>query len=60
MTINVADQYDEANLKGTLKKGKLADLVILDKNPLKVRPIEIKEIKIMETIKEGNTIYKNN
>ena len=49
--------FDE-NLKGTLTVGKLADFVILDKNPLKVPPIEIKNIKVVETIKEGKTIFK--
>lgn len=58
MTINVAAQYDEADSKGSLKKGKRADLVILDKNPLKINPIFIKDIKVVETIKDGKTIYK--
>ena len=44
--------------KGSLEPGKLADLVILDKNPLKVDPMTIKDIKVVETIKEGKTIYK--
>jgi predicted amidohydrolase YtcJ len=58
MTINVAAQYDETDRKGSLKAGKLADLVILDKNPLKVNSIKIKDIKILETIKNGKSIYK--
>ncbi|MDQ8014138.1 MAG: amidohydrolase [Flavobacterium nitrogenifigens] len=58
MTINVAAQYDEAVRKGTLTAGKLADLVILDKNPLKVDAMKIKDIKILETIKNGKSIYK--
>jgi predicted amidohydrolase YtcJ len=36
----------------------VADLVILDKNPLKVDAITIKDIKVMETIKAGKSIYK--
>lgn len=43
---------------GTLEDGKLADLVILSQNPLKVDRMNIKDIKIVETIKEGKTIYK--
>jgi predicted amidohydrolase YtcJ len=58
MTVNVAAQYDEADRKGSLKAGKLADLVILDKNPLKVDAMTIKDIKVMETIKAGKSIYK--
>jgi len=37
--------------------GKLADLVILDKNPLTVAPMMLKDVKVVETIKEGKTIY---
>lgn len=58
MTINVARQYQEEDLKGSLVAGKLADLVILDQNPLKVAPEAIKDIQVVETIKEGKTIYK--
>ena len=57
ITANAAYEFFEENLKGSLTKGKLADFVILDKNPLTVEPIEIKNIKIMETIKEGKSIY---
>jgi predicted amidohydrolase YtcJ len=58
MTINVAAQYDEADAKGSLKSGKRADLVILDKNPLKVASNDIKDIKVLETIKDGRTIFQ--
>ena len=44
--------------KGTLAPGKLADLVVLDKNPLKVDPMAIQDIVVLETIKEGRTIHK--
>ncbi len=57
MTQWAAEQYDEADAKGTLETGKLADFVILDKDPLKVDPMSIKQIKVVETIKEGVTIY---
>jgi len=60
ITINAAYQYGEENLKGSLEPGKLADLVILDKNPLKVDAMAIKNIRVVETIKEGKTIYKAN
>ncbi len=58
MTINVAYQYEEENLKGSLEPGKLADLVVLDGNPLTVEPMKIKDIKVVETIKEGKSIYR--
>ena len=57
MTIWVAEQYGEQDTKGTLASGKLADLVILDKDPTRVDPLELKNIRVLETIKEGVTIY---
>jgi hypothetical protein len=35
----------------------LADFVVLDKNSLEVEPTAIVDIKIVETIKQGQTIY---
>ena len=57
MTIWAAEQYGEQASKGSLEPGKLADLVILDQNPLRVEPMAIKDIKVLETIKDGKTIY---
>jgi predicted amidohydrolase YtcJ len=53
-----AYQYFEEQTKGTLMVGKLADLVIIDKNPLAIDPMTIKDIKVLETIKEGVTVFK--
>ena len=58
ITINGAHIYREEASKGSLEPGKLADLVILNRNPLKVDPMAIKDIKVVETIKEGKTIYE--
>lgn len=44
ITSNAAYELFEENLKGSLSEGKLADFVILDKNPLKVEPMDIKNI----------------
>lgn len=52
-----AYQYFEEKSKGTLTVGKLADLVILDKNPLKINPMEIHNIQVLQSIKEGKTVY---
>lgn len=57
MTLWAAEQYGEQASKGSLETGKLADLVILDKNPLKVDKMAIKDIKVLQTIKEGKSIY---
>jgi predicted amidohydrolase YtcJ len=57
VTAYSAYQVHEEKTKGTLEVGKLADLVILDANPLKVAPTSIKSIKVLETIKEGVPIF---
>jgi predicted amidohydrolase YtcJ len=57
ITINAAYQYSEEASKGSLEPGKLADMVVLDANPLEVPPLAIRDIKVVETIKEGKTIW---
>jgi predicted amidohydrolase YtcJ len=56
-TINAAWQFSEEDSKGSLEVGKLADLVILDKNPLKMDKRDIRNIEVIETIKEGRTVW---
>jgi predicted amidohydrolase YtcJ len=55
-----AYQHFEEDRKGTLEVGKIADLVILNENPLKSELNDIKDILVIETIKEGITVYKKN
>ena len=57
ITINAARQYYEEDTKGSIEIGKLADLVILSHDPLKVAPEDLKDITIRETIKKGKTVY---
>lgn len=58
VTANAAWQIKEEKSKGTLEVGKLADLVILERNPLTVDPASLKDIAVVETIKEGRTIFR--
>lgn len=60
ITINAAYQYHEEERKGSLKAGKLADLVILDQDPLTIDPGNLRDIRVLETIKEGKTVFKKN
>lgn len=57
ITIHAAYELFEENQKGSLKKGKTADFVVLDKNPLTINPMDLKEIQVVETIKAGKTIF---
>lgn len=52
-----AYQYRDEAIKGSLEVGKLADMVVLDANPLKVDPMKIKDIQVVSTIKAGKEIY---
>lgn len=58
LTINVAYQYFEDNIKGSIKKGKQANFVVLSKNPLKIPKNEIKSIEILKTIKLNKVIFE--
>jgi cytosine/adenosine deaminase-related metal-dependent hydrolase len=59
ITINPAYQYGEHSSKGSIEPGKLADMVILSGNPLTVPVGSIKDIKVVETFKEGKSIYQS-
>jgi predicted amidohydrolase YtcJ len=48
--------YEEAN-RGSIEVGKLADFVVLDKNPHSVTIESLADLKVLQTIKAGKTIY---
>lgn len=58
ITIDAAWQLHIEDKLGSIEKGKYADLVILDKNPLKNAPEMMSAIKVLETIVAGNTVWK--
>ncbi|MAA87327.1 MAG: hypothetical protein CME39_06675 [Haliea sp.] len=57
ITADAAWQNFEEDRKGTLETGKLADLVILSEDPMTIDPMNIKDIQVLQTIKEGRTVY---
>ena len=57
ITINAAYEFFDEKIKGSLEKGKVADFVILDKNPLTVEVMDLKVIKVLKTIKAGKTVF---
>ena len=58
MTANAAFALFEEQTKGTLSPGKRADLVLLNRNPLTCPPEELRNIQVVETIKDGETVYR--
>jgi predicted amidohydrolase YtcJ len=57
ITLWGAEEFGEADHKGSIKPGKVADLVVLSDNPLTVDPMTINRIQVLETIKDGKTVY---
>ncbi len=58
MTLWAAEQYNEDHIKGSLEVDKLADMVILSANPLTVAKEDINQIQVVETFKEGESIFR--
>jgi predicted amidohydrolase YtcJ len=57
MTLWSAYQHFEEDTKGSIEVGKLADLVVLSTDPTAIDPEALDSIRILQTIKEGVTIY---
>ena len=57
ITAEAPSQCFEENRKGTLEAGKLADLVIFFADLMAVESMKIDDVKVLETIKEGKSIY---
>lgn len=59
VTIHAAWQYGEDQEKGSITPGKSADFVILDGDPCRVDPEQIRKIRVVRTIKAGRSIYED-
>ncbi len=58
ITLWGAEQFGEVDSKGSLEPGKRADMVVLSDNPLTIDPMKINGIVVLETIKDGKTVYR--
>lgn len=59
-TVNAAMANDDGTRKGSLTPGKLADFVILDKNPLETAVEKISDIRVNGTLTGGIIQFKQN
>ena len=57
MTIWPAWQHFEADSKGSIEEGKLADFVILSDDPTAIDPETLDKLKVLMTIKEGSVVF---
>ena len=58
ITIDGARIYGEEAKKGSIEVGKAADFAVLSANPLTVPPATIETLRVEETIKDGQTVWK--
>jgi predicted amidohydrolase YtcJ len=57
-TANNAWAAGEEDLKGSLTPGKLADLVVLDRDPFAVPPGQLKDLESVLTVVGGRVVYE--
>jgi len=57
VTVDAVWQTFEEDIKGTIEIGKLADFTVLDQNPLKIAPEQIRNITVKEVIIGGKQVY---
>lgn len=58
VTIYAAYQYGEDAVKGSIEEGKVADLVILDQNPLKICTDDLKRVQVLSLYKRGELVFE--
>lgn len=57
-TLNGAKGSFEESLKGTVTAGKLADLIVVDKDPRQIQPEELHTINANLTMVDGDIVYQ--
>ncbi len=58
-TIDAAYELHEDDFTGSLQVGKFADLIVLDRNPLKIPAEDIANVHVLETVVGGRTVYES-
>jgi predicted amidohydrolase YtcJ len=58
-TIDAAFELHQDDTTGSLEVGKFADVIVLDRNPLKVPAEDIAQVQVIETLVGGQVVYQN-
>ena len=56
-TVNSAKHMGKADRLGSIEPGKLADLVVLDRDPYEIPVTELHRVRVMHTLINGETVY---
>jgi predicted amidohydrolase YtcJ len=56
-TVEAAYAEFEEKQKGSIEKGKLADLIVVSNDPSKVTPQELLTIRVLRTYIEGKLVH---
>ena len=57
VTLSAARQYGEESSKGSLAPGKLADYILLDRDPLAVGADKLRDIRVLRSCKEDTPVF---
>jgi predicted amidohydrolase YtcJ len=57
LTLYAAWQLNMEKKIGSIEPGKYADLIILNKNPLKVDPDTLRDIRVLNTFVNGSEVW---
>jgi len=57
-TVNSAREMEDRNKVGTLERGMLADLIVLDRNPFKIPITQVHDTRVRLTLIDGEIVYR--
>ncbi len=57
ITMNSSYELHQDALTGSIEVGKLADLIVLDRNVLKIAATDIAHVRVLQTVVGGEVVY---
>ncbi len=58
LTLNGAISMGKQKTHGSIEVGKIADMIVLDRNLFEIPPAEIADTQVLETVFEGRVVYE--